>query len=79
MDPKPLLLKQLRLTPSRNASCLKPNLLQTAEAHSPVGIAWQNGWVACEPKVALPLLGHPAGVNPQPPALLRHENLNFQN
>ena len=58
---------------------MKPNLLQTAEAHSPVGTAWQNGWVACEPKVALPLLGHPAGVNPQPPALLRHENLNFQN
>ena len=49
--------KAIRATPSRIASCLKPNLLKTAEAHSHVATAWPCPWATCEPQVALPLLG----------------------
>ena len=52
--------KASRATSSRSASCLKPNLLKTAEAHSPVVTAWQCPWATCDPQVALPLLGNPA-------------------
>jgi len=52
--------KAIRATPSRITSCLKPNLLKTAEAHSPVVTAWQYRWATCDRQVASPLLGNPA-------------------
>jgi hypothetical protein len=52
--------KAIRATPSRITSCLKPNLLKTTEAHSPVVTAQQGRWATCDPQVALPLLGNPA-------------------
>ena len=38
----------------------KPNLLTTAGARRPVVPAWQCPCTAGDPKLALPLLGHPA-------------------
>ena len=73
--------KAIRATPSRITSCLKPNLLKTAEAHSPVVTAWQYRWATCDRQVASPLLGNPAcwrRQNQQPPALLKLQNLSFQ-
>ena len=73
--------KAIRATPSGITSCLKPNLLKLAEAHSPVVTAWQYRWAICDPQVALPLLGNPAcwrRQNQQPPALLKLQNLSFQ-
>ena len=52
--------KASRATLSRITSCLKPNQLETAEAHSPVVTAWQCRWASRDPQVALPLLGNPA-------------------
>ena len=43
LGPKNLSHYSNKATPSRVTSCLKPNLLETAEAHS-----------ACGPQVALP-------------------------
>ena len=39
---------------------MKPNLLKTADAHSPVVTPWQCQWATCDPQAALPLLGSPA-------------------
>ena len=50
--------KAIRATPSRITSCLKPNLLKTAEAHSPMVTAWQYRWATCDRQVASPLLGN---------------------
>ena len=81
LGPQTYHTKAIRATPSGITSCLKPNLLKLAEAHSPVGTAWQCRWAICDPQVALPLLGNPAcwrRQNQQPPALLKLQNLSFQ-
>ena len=72
--PQTYVTKASKATSSRVTSCLKPNLLKAAEAHSPVVTAWQCPWATCEPQVALPLLGNLAcwdSKNLQPPALLK--------
>ena len=81
LGPQTYHTKAIRATPSGITSCLKPNLLKLAEAHSHVGTAWQCRWAICDPQVALPLLGNPAcwrRQNQQPPALLKLQNLSFQ-
>ena len=60
LGPQNYVTKASAATPSRITSCLKPNLLKTAEAHSPVVTPWQCQWATCDPQVALPLLGSPA-------------------
>ena len=57
LGPQNYVTKASAATPSRITSCLKPNLLKTAEAHSPVVTPWQCQWATCNPQVALPLLG----------------------
>ena len=42
LGPQTYHTKAIRATPSRITSCLKPNLLKTTEAHSPVGTARQS-------------------------------------
>ena len=55
LRPQTCATKAMRAIPSRIISCLKPNLLETAESHISVVTAGQCRWSACDLQVVLPL------------------------